>query len=468
MSIDSLALAINDFTVSGTAANGGKTAAGTSNGGDSMFQKLIAQMLSQHSATDVNVTGTGKAATQGSSQAKQDEISELLSELLLGGGSLTKLKLMNLAGQAKETADAAETKETAGKDSASCENGVSIDLMAMLLGLTNGSNGIVEPASESKTAASGVNPSISAIHAANSLQINGAVKSAQETGQNSDESFGFLTGMKIAEPAKLPANESKATVEGTEILNRTEQTLTEGSGINKEAGANTEMQIPAAVSKKIIAASGKQEATQVSEKVKQDSEGKILQAEPDYSGPIQAQSAPNDTAASGISVQSAEKLEPYSQIGAQILSKLEQDGPKEFKMQLEPEDLGQIDIKLKLNDGKLMIDILAASSKTQALLTSQVDKLISSMGLQNVQVESVQVSQQMNSQSQDSQQNQGTFNNSGMDFSQRKHHDQSQEELFKANVPTGAVDPQDEFQSSELTDRISLYRYASHRMNFAV
>lgn len=116
----------------------------------------------------------------------------------------------------------------------------------------------------------------------------------------------------------------------------------------------------------------------------------------------------------------ASKPEAYSQIRDEILTNLVAKGSNEFKMQLQPEELGTIDVSLKLNDGKLVIDILAQNANTQTLLISQVDKLISSMGLQNVQVESVQVSQQMNQNSQNqSDQNQGYQQmQSGMDFSQ--------------------------------------------------
>ena len=68
-------------------------------------------------------------------------------------------------------------------------------------------------------------------------------------------------------------------------------------------------------------------------------------------------------------------------------------------MQLEPKDLGQIDVRLKISEGKLIIDIAAASSKTQALLVSQADKLVMSMGLQNVEVETVQVNLQADQRS---------------------------------------------------------------------
>ncbi len=101
---------------------------------------------------------------------------------------------------------------------------------------------------------------------------------------------------------------------------------------------------------------------------------------------------------------STEKMEAYSQIGREIQFALEQKGPMEFKMQLQPKDLGQIDVKLRINEGKLIIDIMAASAKTQALLAGQVDKLIAGMGLQDVQIETVNVNQQAGRQGGEGQQ----------------------------------------------------------------
>jgi len=166
-----------------------------------------------------------------------------------------------------------------------------------------------------------------------------------------------------------------------------------------------------------------------------------------------------------------EKLEPYGQIGKEIFSKLEQKGPMEFKMQLEPEDLGKIDIKLKLNEGKLIIDIIASNAKTQALLTSQVDKLVQSMGLQNVLVESVQVNQQTNQQTnqlgQDSQ-NLAFAMNAGMNFSQKKHQEQMQEQLTRQKNLSNAISPlNDVNQGIEAVRNIGL-RNGTRKMDYSV
>jgi flagellar hook-length control protein FliK len=136
-------------------------------------------------------------------------------------------------------------------------------------------------------------------------------------------------------------------------------------------------------------------------------------------------------------------------------------------MQLQPEELGQIDIKLKLNEGKLIIDIVAANSKTQALLTNQVDKLIASMGLQNVQVESVHVSQQMNQESNGGQ-NQWQSMNSGMDFSQQRNQEQMHKETHHEGSMIGSSRTSTEVQETIPVMIQNLRQYNLHRLNYSV
>lgn len=186
---------------------------------------------------------------------------------------------------------------------------------------------------------------------------------------------------------------------------------------------------------------------------------------------VQGTTPTGETAALSQASQSAEASEPYSQIRDEILAKLEQKGPTEFKMQLKPEELGQIDIKLKLSEGRLIIDIMAANAKTQALLTGQVDKLIAVMGLQNVLVESVQVNQQMNGQTQDNSQSQAFMMNSAMDFSQKRNQEQftqqfSSEGSSKPNHAAGSRPDAGIIENP--VNPAGPGRYDSHRMNYTV
>ncbi len=103
------------------------------------------------------------------------------------------------------------------------------------------------------------------------------------------------------------------------------------------------------------------------------------------------QATTNSQEVSGLETKLKEEpLPAYSQISKEILNRLEQKGPTQFQMTLEPADLGQIEIKMQFANNKLVIDIAAANSKTQALLSNQVDNLVMSMGLQNVKVEVIQ------------------------------------------------------------------------------
>jgi len=114
-------------------------------------------------------------------------------------------------------------------------------------------------------------------------------------------------------------------------------------------------------------------------------------------------------------------------------------------------------------------DILAQNAKTQALLTGQVDKLIASMGLKNVVVESVQVNQQMSAQTQDNSQGQGYAMNTAMDFSQRKQQEQYQQQFLNDGRLTGTHNRQpEEVQAGSQASRSESIRYGFHRMNYAV
>ena len=165
---------------------------------------------------------------------------------------------------------------------------------------------------------------------------------------------------------------------------------------------------------------------------------------------------------------STSKIEPYSQISELIISKLEQKGPTEFKMLLEPRTLGEINIKLKIVKGKLTIDILAAKAETQTLLTSQVDKLITSMGLRNVQVESIQISQQMLQNQVD--QSHSHNMSADMEFFHRKNQEQHrQRDFFYEGKRDGSHEQLlAKAQDSKEVNGIGAHLYDSHRINYAI
>lgn len=101
------------------------------------------------------------------------------------------------------------------------------------------------------------------------------------------------------------------------------------------------------------------------------------------------------------------------------------------KMQLHPTDLGELDIKLLFEEGKLSVEILAANTKTQSLIASNLDELkdilknsMSENSLINIDVKEetsedyLQHNNQGNSRQQYENQEQESYNNSENELEQ--------------------------------------------------
>ncbi|HPO04047.1 MAG TPA: flagellar hook-length control protein FliK [Bacillota bacterium] len=153
--------------------------------------------------------------------------------------------------------------------------------------------------------------------------------------------------------------------------------------------------------------------------------------------PAQPAMTVTDAKAPGDFAKAGEKVEAYDQVGREILHTLRQKGPMQFAMQLEPKHLGKIDIKLKLNEGKLTIDIMAFNSKTQAILAGQVDKLVMSMGLRNVVVENVHVTEQTDFQN-EVKQGQAFSQRGEMDFSRGRQQEHLSQQWSSRNGSLGS------------------------------
>ncbi len=168
-----------------------------------------------------------------------------------------------------------------------------------------------------------------------------------------------------------------------------------------------------------------------------------------------------------------EKLENvpvYNQITEEIAAKLEQKGPMEFKLQLKPENLGEIDISIKIVEGKLSIDILSASSKTQDLLVSQVDKLVAKLGLQNFQIEHVQVNPSTTAGTLNHESaSQAAMLNMGMNFSDRRHQESLKEQsIFKKDfkgISGLTLDGKEPNNSNEV---LRGKEFTKHKINYAI
>lgn len=164
-------------------------------------------------------------------------------------------------------------------------------------------------------------------------------------------------------------------------------------------------------------------------------------------------------------MQSAEtaRSELYNQVAKAVTENLQSKGPTEFKLQLQPEDMGLIDIKLSLEGGKLTIDILAANAKTHALLAGQTDRLIQGLGLQNVQVENVQVGRDAADMGGQGQNQSGNMNGSA-DLFHRNRHD----EFVNRDGGNAGYTEQNLAEEDEETASAAFAAQSMYRLNYAV
>lgn len=82
--------------------------------------------------------------------------------------------------------------------------------------------------------------------------------------------------------------------------------------------------------------------------------------------------------------------EQIRRIQEQIQHNLQQDRT-EFEMQLNPQELGKINIKLVLEGGRLAVEIMAQSSRTAEMLSRGGEGLFQSLKLNHLNLDSVQV-----------------------------------------------------------------------------
>lgn len=503
MNIDNsigMALFTNDISAASASGSFNGLASGQTEGTEgSLFQRLISQMMAKNQMTAAAVVNGNSTP-----EDKSGETGNLLSELLLAGGNTARVQILNMD---IETDESTQAGVPAAEQVATEENSVaSEEIQAFMAGFSN----MVQTANAEQNlsdtqpvnaAAQGQTSEISA------LQQSGNILEApiNQSGKSIQDHAALASGerpevIKVATKEKTVLNEESTVMQPKEMARIQATEIGSSSGTKEmdksnavKTGQNGKSENPNGISgldfKATESASNRQTASAgiqmketaaestgradiagAAEKTKPETETKGISLErAGFQNLMQGAAAARETAETVPPSQTVESSQPYSQIKAEILTKLEQNGPTEFKMQLDPEDLGQIDIKLKLSEGKLIIDILAANSRTQALLTGQADKLIASMGLQNVTVESIQVSQQMNSQTSDSGQGQGYTMNAAMDFSQRKQQEQYQQQVLNDSKLTGALNRQpDEAQTNSQANRIGATRYDSHRINYAV
>lgn len=88
-------------------------------------------------------------------------------------------------------------------------------------------------------------------------------------------------------------------------------------------------------------------------------------------------------------VQQTEKPAPFVQVADKIAEAAAKGEPTALKMTLNPEQLGEIEIKIDMNQGKLQIGITAEKPETLNLLSGQLEKLTTRLGLHQFQIEGI-------------------------------------------------------------------------------
>jgi flagellar hook-length control protein FliK len=171
------------------------------------------------------------------------------------------------------------------------------------------------------------------------------------------------------------------------------------------------------------------------------------------------------SASKGSEVQPDVKVEVAQQVQQKILQNFEPNKPMVLQMTLSPDNLGDIDIKLSYDQGKLIIDITAISRETQNLLGKQINLLVRGLALQNVQVETVHVNSPVE-QSSDSQD--ATFMmNGGSDPNENQNQTLLRERFIKnSGVLNSILTSSDEDESVLIPQ--NLQNYTNHKVNYLI
>lgn len=171
------------------------------------------------------------------------------------------------------------------------------------------------------------------------------------------------------------------------------------------------------------------------------------------------------SASKGVEVQPDAKVEVAQQVQQKILQNFEPNKPMVLQMTLSPDNLGDIDIKLSYDQGKLIIDITAISRETQNLLGKQINLLVRGLALQNVQVETVHVNSPVE-QSSDSQ-DASFMMNGGSDPNENQNQTLLRERFIKnSGVLNSILTSSDEDESVLIPQ--NLQNYTNHRVNYLI
>jgi len=170
----------------------------------------------------------------------------------------------------------------------------------------------------------------------------------------------------------------------------------------------------------------------------------------------------------GPEVGHSAKVEVAQQVEQKIIQNFEPAKPMTLQMTLSPDNLGDIDIKLSYNQGKLIIDIMAASSETQKLLGNQINQLVRGLALQNVQVETVHLNTPV--EATENGESMGYLLNDGSQFSQQQNNAPLKEQfLSKGTIQNNAFSNGAQDSNDELISLAQNLQYnGQRRINYLV
>ena len=170
----------------------------------------------------------------------------------------------------------------------------------------------------------------------------------------------------------------------------------------------------------------------------------------------------------GPEVGHSAKVEVAQQVEQKIIQNFEPAKPMTLQMTLSPDNLGDIDIKLSYNQGKLIIDIMAASSETQKLLGNQINQLVRGLALQNVQVETVHLNTPV--EATENGESMGYLLNDGSQFSQQQNNAPLKEQfLSKGTIQNNAFSNGAQDSNDELISLVQNLQYnGQRRINYLV
>lgn len=174
------------------------------------------------------------------------------------------------------------------------------------------------------------------------------------------------------------------------------------------------------------------------------------------------------TANTGAEVQQNNKVELAHQVEQKILHNFEPNKPMTLQMTLSPDNLGDIDIKLSYNQGKLIIDIMAASLETQKLLGDQINHLVRGLALQNVKVETVNLNTPV--EATENGESMSSLLNDGSQFSHHQHNSPLKEHyLGKGSLHNNRFNNELEDSNDELISLAQNLQYqGQRRINYLV